>query len=71
MSIKAHGKSLERKVKSGSETVGRDVKKAGRKVEKGARIVGRDVEKVGKRVTAATRHGVTRVRNRVARARHA
>jgi len=71
MSIKEHGKSLERKVKSGSETVGRDVKKAGRKVERSARIVGRDIEKAGKRVSAATRHGVTRVRNCVTRGRHA
>jgi alpha-D-ribose 1-methylphosphonate 5-triphosphate synthase subunit PhnG len=69
MSLKEHGKSWERKVVRGSETVGHDVKRemggAGTKLAKGARTVGRDVERAGKRVGRATRRGMTRVGNRL------
>jgi BMFP domain-containing protein YqiC len=65
MSMKERGKSVERKVVSGSRTVGRDVKKevrrAGRKLAKSARTVGRDVERAGRRVGKATRSRMTRV----------
>jgi hypothetical protein len=69
MSIKEHGKSMERKVVRGSETVGRDVKKgvvrAGTMLKHGAETVGRDVERAGKRVGKATHHGMTRADNRL------
>ena len=64
MSMKARGKSLERKVVRGTETAGLDVRKgmarARTKLSKGARTVGRDVERAGKRVGKATRRGLTR-----------
>jgi hypothetical protein len=74
MSIKARGKSLEKKVVRGSETVGRDVKKgmtrAGTKIRHGARTVRVDVERAGKRVKTATEHSMVRAGNRLKRARH-
>jgi len=61
MSIKERGRNAEKKVVSGSKTVGRDVRKAGTRLAKGARTVGRDVEKAGRRVGKATRNRMTRV----------
>ncbi|MCI4325232.1 MAG: hypothetical protein L3K00_05055 [Thermoplasmata archaeon] len=75
MSIKARGKSLEKKVVRGSETVGRDVKKgmvrAGSTIRHGARTVRVDVQRASQRVKTATEHGMTRAGNRLKRARHA
>jgi hypothetical protein len=65
MSIKERGRSLEKKVVSGSETVGRDVKKGMVRLRHGARTVGRDVERAGNRVGRATRRGLTRADNRL------
>jgi hypothetical protein len=73
MSMKTRGKSLEKKVVRGSETVGRDMKKgmsrAGTKIRSGARTVRVDVERAGKRVKKATEHSMTRAGNRLKRAR--
>ncbi|HXQ48621.1 MAG TPA: hypothetical protein VN842_02430 [Thermoplasmata archaeon] len=75
MSIRSHGKSLEKKVVRGSETVGRDVKKgltsAGRKLKHGAQTAGRDAKKAGKRVRMATRSGINRAELRLRNARRA
>jgi hypothetical protein len=67
--MKERGKSLERKVVRGSETVGRDVKsgvkRAGRKLRSGAGTVGRDVRSMGRRMEKATKHGVNRAEDRL------
>ncbi|MGC2288360.1 MAG: hypothetical protein WA688_00685 [Thermoplasmata archaeon] len=51
MSIKQKGRSLEKKVIGGSETMGRDLKKglirAGKVLKHGAQTTGRDVRKAG------------------------
>jgi hypothetical protein len=69
MSMKERARNMEKKVGRGSKTAGRDMKKgmsrAGAKIEKGAKTAGRDVKRAGKRVESATRHGMTRVRNRL------
>jgi hypothetical protein len=65
MSMKQRGKDLEKRIASGSETVGRDVKKGMARLGHDARSVGRDVERAGKKVGRATRRGLTRADDRL------
>jgi hypothetical protein len=65
VSMRQHGRNLEKKVVRGSETVGRDVKRGMVRVRRGAGTVGRDVERAGKSVGRATRRGLTRADNRL------
>jgi predicted small secreted protein len=65
MTIREHGKSLEKKVVRGSETVGRDVKEGMVRLRHGARSAGRDVESAGKKIGRATRRGLTRADDRL------
>jgi hypothetical protein len=65
MSVKQRGRSLGQKIKLGSETAGRDVKKGMARVARGARRVGRDVEGEGRKAGKATRRGMTRADDRI------
>jgi hypothetical protein len=62
MSMKDQGKRAEKKIVSGSEDVGRTVKRGavrmGRGIKRGAETVGRDVKKAGQRMTQSTKSKV-------------
>jgi len=65
MTMRERGKSVEKKVVRGSETVGRDVKKGMVRLRQGVRTAGHDVKRAGKRVGRATRRGLSRADDRL------
>jgi hypothetical protein len=71
MSIKERARKMEKKVVSGSKTVGRDVKqglrRAGTKIKRGAGTFGSDLELEGSSVREAGGHRMTRIKGRLSR----